>query len=334
MRRLSIIVVAFNERKHISRLKASFDALVLDDDVEVETLLVDGGSTDGTVEHAHALGFTRVEVLPGANIPVCRNAGNRCATGDWIAHVDADCELSPEWLNAARPFLEGQTPTVMGWPVAPPKEATWVERTWHTHWTHKNLLLVEEEGRKVVRSEAFRLITTRNLVMNREIPEVLDGFDEELPTGEDTDFVFRAYQRGVRVLAVPELRVIHYGEPKTLRAFYRQQLWHANRSSYTKIMRESHAQTGGNAPKFTALYLLTAGFSLAGLILGAATKNPWWLVGTLPWTGLIGLPAAWICIKARTPGRFLQLCILYAAYGLARSLDLLGLYRNKQSWKS
>ena len=77
-------------------------------------------------------------------------------------------------------------------PVAPPEEATWVERTWNTHWTHKNLLLVEEEGRKVVRSEAFRLITTRNLVMNREIPEVLDGFDEELPTGEDTDFVFRA----------------------------------------------------------------------------------------------------------------------------------------------
>jgi hypothetical protein len=133
---------------------------------------------------------------------------------------------------------------------------------------------------------------------------------------------------------VPDLRVIHYGEPKTLRAFYRQQLWHANRSSYTKIMRESHAQTGGNAPKFTALYLLTAGFLLAGIILGAVTKNPWWLVSTLPWTGLVGLPAAWICIKARRPGRFLQLCILYAAYGLARSLDLLGFYRHKQSWKS
>jgi hypothetical protein len=39
-------------------------------------------------------------------------------------------------------------------------------------------------------------------------------------------------------------------------------------------------------------------------------------------------------MRARKPGRFVQLCILYAAYGLARSLDMLGFYRRKQSWKS
>ncbi|MFT5121917.1 MAG: glycosyltransferase involved in cell wall biosynthesis [Kiritimatiellia bacterium] len=334
MRILSIIVVAFNERTHIGRLKASFDALTLDGDVEVETLLIDGGSTDGTVEYAHALGFTRVEVLPGANIPVCRNAGNRAASGDWIAHVDADCELSTGWLQAARPFLEGETPTVMGWPVAPPEPGTWVERAWHTHWTHKNLVLEDEGGRAVVRNEAFRLITTRNLVMNRAIVDAIGGFDEALPTGEDTDFVFRAYQRGLRVMAVPELQVIHYGEPKTLREFYKQQLWHANRSSYTKIIRESRAQTGGNAPKFTVLYLVTAGLFFASCAATLITQNPWWLIAALPWPGLIALPAAMISMRARKPGRFVQLCILYAAYGLARSLDMLGFYRRKQSWKS
>ena len=333
-RTLSIIVVAFNEGPHIARLKRSFDALRLPDDVQVETILVDGGSKDDTVAVAQEAGFTRVEILPGASIPVCRNKGNACATGQWIAHIDADCELHEDWFQAALPFLEAPEPVVMGWPVSPPQPGTWVERSWHTHWTHKNLALESYAGRQVVVKEAFRLLTTRNLIMNREIAEAVEGFDEELPTGEDTDFVFRAYQKGLAVIAVPELQVVHHGEPKTLAAFYKQQLWHANRSSYTKIMRESKGQTGGNAPKFTVLFLATSLIFIAALIALVVTCNPWTLIGLLPFPGLIALPAAMIALKAKKPFRFFPLCALYAAYGLARTLDLVGLFRKKTSWKS
>lgn len=331
---LSIIVVAFNEGDHVARLKQSFDNLRLPAGVVLQSILVDGGSEDHTVEAARNAGFTTIEVLPGASIPVCRNKGHEVATGQWIAHIDGDCELAENWLEVAEPFLQSSDPVVLGWPVSPPEPGTWVERAWHTHWTHKNLVLQEFEGQQVVIKEAFRLLTTRNLVMNRAIAETIDGFNEELPTGEDTDFVFRAYQRDLHVLAVPGLKVVHYGEPKTLGEFYKQQLWHANRSSYTTIMRESKGQTGGNAPKFTFLYLVTALLFIGALSAFAISGCPWYLLALLPWPGLISLPAAMIAFKAKKPLRFFPLCALYAAYGLARTLDFVGLFRKKSSWKS
>ncbi|HNS81862.1 MAG TPA: glycosyltransferase, partial [Kiritimatiellia bacterium] len=98
---LSIIVVALNEEGPLPRLKQAIDALLCHTSVAIETILVDGGSRDGTVEAAKLVGFSKIIVLPGANIPVCRNAGLKTAAGSWIAFLDADCEPAEDWLQQA-----------------------------------------------------------------------------------------------------------------------------------------------------------------------------------------------------------------------------------------
>jgi GT2 family glycosyltransferase len=330
---LSIIVVAFNEERHIARLKRAMDALRRPPDLQLETVLMDGGSRDQTVPAATEAGFSQVLVRPGANIPRCRNEGAARAAGRWIAFLDADCEPAPDWLEQALPFLEANEAVIVGWPAEPPEPSTWVQRAWRLHWLHKNIHREEQFGRPVVRREGFRMITTRNMILARSVWERVYGFDEELATGEDTDFVFRAYLEGIPALGLPGLRVRHHGEPATLRAFFRQQLWHANRRSYRRIMQKTGGRIGGHAPLFTALYLATLLLAAAGLI-GAIGQGPAWLLLVLPWLGLIAGPALVLGRRARAWRSFPALCLIYAAYGLARALNLAGLYQRKPSWKS
>ena len=332
---LSILTVSFNEEAHIARLAASIDALQRPSHIATEAILIDGGSRDGTVAEARKAGFDQVLECPGASIPVCRNAGAKAARGSWIAYVDADCELATDWLEQAIPFLEDGELMVIGWPVSPPAPGTWVQRAWHIHWSQKNRVRDAWKGHPVTRHKAFRLLTTRNMIMHRSVYDRIGGFDENLPTGEDTDFVFRAYNgQDTLVLGVPALKVIHHGEPETLRAFYRQQLWHANRTSYATILHEQEGRSGGNAPLFTVLYLVTVILALIGMAAAAAVSSALPLVAMAPFGLLLLGPATLIAHRARSYRTIPALVALYAAYGFARTLDLLGLYRTKTSWKA
>jgi GT2 family glycosyltransferase len=327
----SIIVVTLNEVRHLPSLKKALDALKRPGGVELETILVDGGSIDGTPEMARQLGFHKVIVLPGAAIPVCRNRGLAEACGDWVAFLDGDCEPLPDWLAQAAAFLNTSHPRIIGWPVEPPGRGTWVQRAWHTHWLYKNRAVL---AGKPVHTEAFRLITTRNMLLTRSVLEKVPAFDEQLVTGEDTDFVFRAHTQGIETIAVPALRVIHHGEPKTLREFHRQQLWHANRSSYLRIAKTTGGKVGGNVIWFTLAFLAAICMALAGFIAALAFHRLAWSLLAVPLVLLLMLPAILVGTRARRPSYIPALMILYGAYGLARVADLLGWGRHKKSWKT
>lgn len=68
-----------------------------------DIVVADGGSTDGTVERAAALGARIVPAPPGRGRQLA--AGAQAATGDWLLFVHADTVLSDGWLGAARAFM-------------------------------------------------------------------------------------------------------------------------------------------------------------------------------------------------------------------------------------
>ncbi len=197
---LSVLVVALNEERHMAGLKDALDKLHLPDGWSLETILVDGGSRDGTVQAAREAGFDECLVFPGASIPVCRNHALRAARGSALAFLDGDCMPDRDWLHHAAPWLLKSGPVMLGYPVQPPENGNWIHRSWHAHWHHKNTASQGGDPEPVT-AGAFRLITTRNMLFNRALLDVVPDFNEALTTGEDTDFAFRATQAGCEVVA-------------------------------------------------------------------------------------------------------------------------------------
>jgi glycosyltransferase involved in cell wall biosynthesis len=102
MPRISLVIPAFNEERYLPLLLDSIASArqryerVPD---EVQIIVADNASTDGTADLARARGCCVVQVEKRA-IAAARNAGARVATGEILAFVDADSQIHPDTFNA------------------------------------------------------------------------------------------------------------------------------------------------------------------------------------------------------------------------------------------
>jgi glycosyltransferase involved in cell wall biosynthesis len=88
---LSVVIITFNEEANIGRTLASVQPLVADGKGEI--IVVDSGSTDGTVKIAKSYG-AKVFVEEWKGFAPQKNSAIHKAAGDWIFSLDADEEVS------------------------------------------------------------------------------------------------------------------------------------------------------------------------------------------------------------------------------------------------
>lgn len=176
----------------------------------VRVVVVDNGSTDGSLEIARRLADEVLEV-PSGPISRLRNLG-AAALGDVdaVAFVDADCEVRPGWVAAGLERLDDAIDLVGSRALAAP-DASWVARRWAA---------IEE-----ARAHDDR-VWSQHLMISRPVFERIGGFDEHLPTGEDIDLSTRVRRAGGQVGLEPTMIAVHHGFPPTLRAFLRRERWH------------------------------------------------------------------------------------------------------------
>lgn len=93
--RVSVVVAAYNEARHIRRLVQSLDAQTLK---PVEVIVVDDGSTDGTAWRAR---YASADVLSGPHrgAAAARNRGARRAKGEVLVFLDGDMAVSPSFIE-------------------------------------------------------------------------------------------------------------------------------------------------------------------------------------------------------------------------------------------
>jgi cellulose synthase/poly-beta-1,6-N-acetylglucosamine synthase-like glycosyltransferase len=283
---------------------------------DYEVIVVDGGSTDSTVEVARQAG-ARVIVARGRNIPASRNIGVANAAAPVIAFLDADCLVHPEWLNRGLKHFEGGGDKLVGSPAGLPEDATWVQRLWADHWQAKTRSLANRPN-----AEVYRLLSTRNLFTTRRAIESVGGFDEGLSTGEDYYFCYQAHARGIPLKCDGEITVAHIGEPATLGEFFHEQVWHASNAASMRLLKEG-AWGGLNALIFGIYMGICLLAFAAGLMLGLLGRGR--TVAVVGLVLLLGGPfglALRVALRTRRWSRVPGYAIIYFIYGFARLATL------------
>ena len=113
---VSIVLPCLNERAF---LRDCLDSLLAQDYPDViEILVVDGGSTDGTVEIANDLGSSvRVVPNPWVTAASAMNLGIDAAKGDVVVRADAHTLYVPDFVSRSVSALETTGAAVVGGPM-------------------------------------------------------------------------------------------------------------------------------------------------------------------------------------------------------------------------
>ena len=92
---ITAIVPVWNGRELLERLLASLEAQT---EAATELLVVDNGSTDGAPELARARGARVIPMGRNAGFAAAVNRGIRESRGEWIAVLNSDVELAPDYF--------------------------------------------------------------------------------------------------------------------------------------------------------------------------------------------------------------------------------------------
>ena len=123
---VSVIVPCFNELESLGKLSESLDRLArtLDADYEVEFLLIDDGSRDGTAEALERMFAARgaYRVLrheSNRGIAAAIMTGLMAAQSGVVCSIDADCTYDPDQLAQLLPLLTAGVDLVVASPYHP-----------------------------------------------------------------------------------------------------------------------------------------------------------------------------------------------------------------------
>lgn len=178
---------------------------------DYEVLLIDNGSTDMTVSLAIEMGATILEG-PGLTVAALRNLGASKARSEILAFVDSDCVIAPCWLQNALTLFDDPQIGAAGAPPSVPENGTWVQRYWYLH------------RKRALDREFVPWLPTTNLLVRREVFEMIGGFSEKLSTCEDADLCYRIGNTH-KIICDSSVSSIHLGEDKNLLEFFRKERW-------------------------------------------------------------------------------------------------------------
>ncbi len=252
---VSLVVTVLNEALSLDALLAS---IAVQTTRPNEVIIVDGGSTDGTVERAEGwCGRLPLRVIqqPGANISAGRNAGIAAARSAIVAVTDAGVRLAPDWLaQLVAPFAAELSPDVVSGFFLPDPQTPFEVAMGAT------VLPALEDITPATFQPSSRSIAFRRVAWERA-----GGYPEWLDFCEDLIFDLRLRESGARFAFAPGA-VAHFRPRGSLRAFWHQYFRYARGDGKSGLFAKRHA----------IRYATYVG--LVVFLLGGWRRRPLWLL--------------------------------------------------------
>ena len=277
--------------------------------LSAEIVVVDNGSTDGTLDllqrwSADAGSVTTIVEENRPGLARARNTGVVASRGKLLAFTDDDCRLSPNHLRDLASYDAADTEPVLRGGRVDAGDPLDLPCTLKRDSTRRRIDRRREPMRDVAPGG---FILGCNMAMRRTVFDRLGPFDERFgagavfKSGEDTDYILRAYFEGIPVEYVPDMVVYHFhgrrerhqlagllaGYDEGNGALYAKFIWHHPeliRPLYWDIRNGLRELLGG--PKAdTALdhsHLRKVSGNLRGMMrmmTGFGDRRPTWLRG-------------------------------------------------------
>jgi succinoglycan biosynthesis protein ExoA len=210
-----------NEADHVEQLVA--DVANQDFEGELEVLVADGGSSDGSVERLlaaaeHAGLHLRVLDNPSGWVSQALNACLRQATGDLVVRLDCHSRYPRDYLRRCVVVAEETGALAVGGFVAPEGRTVMERATGCAMDSPFGGIGWMRGGSREVRRDSDILTYG---AFRRETFDRVGLFDESLKRNQDDDFTFRIRRNGGRVVLDSTIRV-HYTPRGTYRGVLRQ----------------------------------------------------------------------------------------------------------------
>jgi glycosyltransferase involved in cell wall biosynthesis len=271
-------------------------------------VVADNGSTDGSGDAARALGADVLD-LPGLRVGALRNQAAAVARTPYLAFVDADHELGEGWLEAAIGAITLPNAGAAGAPYSSPPAPTWVQRFYDAF------------RRRGATVEDVDWLGAGNLVVRTDVFRLLNGFDSDLEACEDVDFCQRLRRSGRRLLNVPNMRSVHFGDPSSLSTLFRSELWRGRDNLRVSL---SGPLTPGALPSVVIPVADLVAF--VTIVAGLVARS--WLIAALGAAIVLGFTVLrafvlWRRVTQRTAADAPRALAVAAVYDVARALALI-----------
>lgn len=239
-RTLTVVIPTKNRRDDLARCLRSLQSQTWK---YFDILVIDNGSTDGTLELARNYGV-RVVVDATSNLSRLFNLGWKLADTDIIAYLNDDTEVVPEWAYIIYSFLNKEKDVkVLGGPTI----ATRSQRMFSVYLGSQSSRLLgfifKIYNATIMRGKFFEIglfdewgnstiggslpqsvripnprsvdgLSITNLAIRREVLQELGGFDESFRyVHSDGDFFLRIRKRGYKMVFHPKMIAYHYLNP-------------------------------------------------------------------------------------------------------------------------
>jgi glycosyltransferase involved in cell wall biosynthesis len=193
----SVVIRAYNEEAHLGRL---LDGVMQQTMKDLEVILVDSGSSDGTLEIAGRYPIQVVHIQPDEfSFGRSLNRGIAAAQGEYIAIASAHVyPVYPDWLERLlAPFIDSQVALAYGKQRGDAR-SKFSEGQVFAHW------YPEASNHR----QAHPFCNNANAAIRRALWES-HPYDEDLSGLEDVDWAHWAVEQGYKLAYVAEAEVIH-----------------------------------------------------------------------------------------------------------------------------